>query len=98
MLFRNINKGLEDYTASPDALLIDVREQDEYAAGHIPGSINVPLSSIEKTALPKGKPLFLYCLRGTRSKRAAGILKRMGYQDVRSIGGISRYKGDIEAS
>ena len=59
MLFGNINKGIEDYKASPDALLIDVREPDEYAAG---------------------------------------ILKRMGYQDVRSIGGISRYKGDIEAS
>lgn len=47
--------------------------------------------------LPKDKPLFLYCLRGTRSKRAAMILKRMGYQEVRSIGGIRGYKGDLES-
>ena len=50
---------------------------------------------ISQTALPKDAPLFLYCLRGTRSKRAAGILKGMDYQ-AKSIGGISRYKGTIE--
>lgn len=95
LLLGDINKGLADYRTSPDALLIDVREQDEFAAGHIPGAINVPLSVIDKITIPKEKHLFLYCLRGTRSRRAAGILKRMGYRNVRSIGGIKNYRDPI---
>lgn len=96
-LFGNINQGLEEYQRTPQALLVDVREADEFRAGHIPGAINAPLSSITSTVLPKDRPLFLYCLRGTRSRRAAGILKKMGYT-VKSIGGISGYKGEISCS
>ena len=77
-LFGNINKGLEEYKSTPGAILVDVREAYEYTSGHIPGAINVPLSTISQTAFPKDAPLFLYCLRGTRSKRAAGILRSMG--------------------
>lgn len=93
--FDNINRGLADCRAVPGAILADVREADEFAAGHIPGAVNLPLSRIETVALPKDTPLFLYCLRGSRSQRAAGILKRMGYVHVRSIGGINRYTGEI---
>ena len=94
-LFGNINRGLETYRATSGAIPVDVREADEFATGHIPGAVNAPLSTISNTTLPKDAPLFLYCLRGSRSKRAAGILKRMGYT-VKSIGGISGYKGTIE--
>ena len=96
ILFGNINKGLEEYHSTPGAILVDVREADEFASGHIPGAINAPLSTISSTVLPKDAPLFLYCLRGTRSKRAAGLLKKMGYKSVKSIGGISAYKGEVE--
>lgn len=68
---------------------------EEFRSGHIPNSVNEPLSTINQTTLPKDAPLFLYCLRGSRSKRAAGILKKMGYT-VKSIGGISGYKGEVE--
>ena len=95
ILFGNINRGLEEYRSSPGAILVDVREADEFATGHIPGAMSAPLSTISNTTLPKDAPLFLYCLRGSRSKRAAGILKKMGYT-VKSIGGISGYKGMIE--
>lgn len=95
-LFMNINKGLETYRGTENALLIDVRDPEEYAAGHIPGAVNVPLSAIEETDLPTDRPLFLYCLVGSRSARAAGILKRRGYTMVRSIGGINGYRGEIE--
>ena len=95
ILFGNINKGLEVYRSTLGAILVDVREADEFKTGHITGAINAPLSTITSTTLPKDAPLFLYCLRGTRSKRAAGILKKMGYT-VKSIGGISGYKGEIE--
>ena len=95
MLFGNINKGLLEYRASPDAILADVREADEYASGHIPGAVSLPLSALPGTALPRDKRIFLYCLRGARSKKAERILKRMGYQ-AKSIGGISHYKGPTE--
>ena len=95
MLFGNINKGLEEYRATPDAVLVDVREADEFGAGHIPGAVNEPLSAITGTALPKDRPLFLYCLRGTRSKQAEKLLKYMGYR-AKSIGGIAAYKGELE--
>ena len=95
ILFGNINKGLEVYRSTLGAILVDVREADEFKTGHIPGAINAPLSTITSTTLPKDAPLFLYCLRGTRSKRASGILNKMGYT-VKSIGGISGYKGEIE--
>ena len=93
LLFGDINKGLKEYQSTPEAVLVDVREITEYTSGHLPGAINVPLSVIHETSLPKDKPIFLYCLRGSRSRKAAGILKKMGFQKVKSIGGISDYKG-----
>lgn len=95
MLFGNIRKGLEEYGATPGAVLVDVREADEFRAGHIPGAVNAPLSALTQTALPKDRPLYLYCLRGTRSRRAEGMLRRMGYR-AKSIGGIAGYKGPVE--
>lgn len=94
-LIININKGLKEYISVLGATLVDVREPEEFRNGHIPGAINEPLSTIANTTLPKDKPLYLYCLRGTRSLRATGILKKMGYK-VKSIGGIASYKGPIE--
>ena len=56
MLFGNINRGLEECRATSGAILVDVREADEFASGHIPGAVNEPLSTVNKTALPKGRP------------------------------------------
>ena len=95
LLFGNINRGLAEYGSVPGAVLVDVREAEEFAAGHIPGAVNLPLSRIKTVALPKETPLFLYCLRGSRSLRAVGVLKRMGYTNLRSIGGINTYKGEL---
>ena len=92
----NINDAVEECRKTPEAVLVDVREADEFRSGHIPGAINAPLSVLEQVTLPKDKPLFVYCLRGTRSRQAVSRLIRMGYQNVRSIGGIAAYKGQIE--
>ena len=84
---------------TPDAVLIDVREKDEFAGGHIPGAINLPLSSIAASPdkLPqKDTPVYVYCLSGARSRQAAGFLEKNGYTNVNNIGGISRYKGPVE--
>jgi rhodanese-related sulfurtransferase len=51
--------------------------------------------NVKHQALPKDKPLFLYCLRGARSSKAEKILRKMGYGNVMSIGGIKGYKGKL---
>ena len=91
-----INDAVEEWRNMADAVLVDVREADEFRTGHIPGAINVPLSGIDTVSIPKDKQVFVYCLRGTRSRQAAGKMKKMGYTKVKSIGGIAGYKGRIE--
>ena len=93
---RGINQRLEEYDASPQALLLDVRTEQEYRQGHIPGSRNIPLHDIEQVlALTHSKrvPLFVYCYSGARSRRAVQELQHLGYTDVRNLGGISAYRG-----
>ena len=92
----NINDAVQEYRGRENALLLDVREEDEFRAGFIPGAVNVPLSKIGAITLPKDKPLYVYCLRGRRSKQAVRALKELGYADIKSIGGILSYKGELE--
>lgn len=91
----SINEAVAACRAAPDAVLLDVREADEFMSGHIPGAVNAPLSRIDAIDIPMHRPLYVYCLRGTRSRRAVSRLKRMGYT-AKSIGGIAGYKGPLE--
>jgi rhodanese-related sulfurtransferase len=63
---------LDAMLRSGDALVVDVREADEFAAGHIPGAINMPLSDFQPSRLPnpEGRTLVLNCLGGKRSAMA----------------------------
>ena len=75
----DINAGVEEFRATPGARLIDVRTAGEYAGGHIPGAVNVPLQQIGAIAseVPdKSTPLFVYCMSGARSQQAVGALKQ----------------------
>ena len=95
----DINQGVNMYKDTENAVLIDVREKDEYAEGHIPGSINIPLSQINliRNRIPKkDTPLFIYCLSGGRSANATSLITGMGYNVVNNIGGISSYSGALE--
>ncbi|MFR0614088.1 rhodanese-like domain-containing protein [Lactobacillus porci] len=95
----DINTGVEEYQKTPNAKLIDVREEDEYAAGHIPASINIPLSKIESAQgeiTDLDTPLFVYCRSGNRSGQAVAWLKQAGYSKVKNIGGIANYSGKTE--
>ena len=72
------------------AVLVDVSEPAEYAAGHAAGAKNVPLASLESsTNLPKNKalPLVLLCPTGTRASRAVAILHKLGYENCRVLAG-----------
>ena len=95
----DIGEGVREYNATPGAVLLDVRTPEEYREGHIPGSKNVPLQSIDKVAGMidnKSTPIFVHCLSGARSRQAAAVLKQMGYTNVKNIGGISAYAGKVE--
>jgi sulfur-carrier protein adenylyltransferase/sulfurtransferase len=78
-------------------VIVDVREADEWRAGHLPGAIHLPRGFLEFQAeakLPdRQKEVIAYCAGGTRSLLAAETLKRMGYARVRSMaGGFTRWK------
>ena len=88
---------LERFRDTPGAVLLDVRTPEEYAAGHIPGSRNVPLDELHRSELPEDPetPLFVCCLSGARSRQAALLLRQAGYGDVTDLGGIQNYHGKV---
>ncbi len=71
-----------------DIVILDVREQDEYDAGHIPGAILMPYTRAEELLGDKSQTILVYCRSGRRSKIAAQSLADMGYTDIREFGGI----------
>ena len=94
----DIDDGVEEYRATKGAKLIDVRTREEFSYGHIEGSINVPLQEIERVADIVGDratPIYVYCRSGSRSGVAESQLKRMGYRNVKNIGGIASYRGKV---
>jgi rhodanese-related sulfurtransferase len=73
------------------AVVVDVSDDSEYAAGHIVGSKSIPLADLE-TKLPgavknKNVPLILVCQSGARSGRAIATAKKLGYEQAQSLGG-----------
>ena len=80
-------------------VVVDVRRQDEYDAGHIPGAILIPNESIgcdSPEALPDYHQIILvYCRSGNRSKQAAEKLASMGYANIYEFGGIIDWTGEI---
>ena len=95
----DINRGIQEFMNMEGAVLLDVRTPQEYQEGHIPGSKNVPLQTIDKissVADNKNIPLFVYCYSGGRSRQATAMLQHMGYASVQNIGGITAYSGKVE--
>ena len=73
------------------AVVVDLRDPAEFAAGHVTGARNVPLAELE-AKLPgviknKALPLILVCASGARSGRGVGIAKKLGYEQAQSLGG-----------
>ncbi len=73
------------------AVVVDVCETEEFAAGHLGGAKNIPLNSLEEklgaAVKNKGLPLILVCQTGARSARAVAIAKKLGYENSQSMAG-----------
>jgi NADPH-dependent 2,4-dienoyl-CoA reductase/sulfur reductase-like enzyme/rhodanese-related sulfurtransferase len=80
--------------SSEQPLLVDVRTPTEFAAGNIPGAVNIPVDELRARLgeLPRDKPIALYCQVGQRGYLATRILLQSGYQAVNLGGGYKTYK------
>ncbi|WP_424555211.1 rhodanese-like domain-containing protein [Streptococcus agalactiae] len=78
--------------------LIDVREEHEYYAGHIPSAVNFPLSQLTNKfdQLDKDKEYYLVCQSGGRSVRASQFLESKGYKTINVDGGTEAWRGKLE--
>ena len=79
----------------PNTILVDYRPQDQYAAGHLEGAINIPWGKIQNNLdkLPKEKNIVLYCNTGTKSLEGAKELSTLGYEHVfNAIFGVKEYR------
>ncbi len=87
----DINAGVEEYQKTPNAKLIDVREEDEYAEGHIPASINIPLSKIESAQgeiTDLDTPLFVYCRSGNGAAKQLPGLSKLATAKSKTLAGL----------
>jgi rhodanese-related sulfurtransferase len=80
---------LKDVLDAGDALVVDVREPDEYAQGHVPGARLAPLQTVPGLVgeLPTDEPVYLVCAVGARSAQAAKFLAQHGVDAVNVDGG-----------
>ena len=81
-------------------LILDVRTPEEFAEGHIPHAINIPMDVFGEEPpreLPdRNQMIFVYCVKGIRSMNVANRLAHMGYRNIVEMGGIQDWHGDIE--
>jgi len=78
---------VQENVATHKAVLVDVREPEEWKEGHVEGAISLPLSSIKKGVdtsalehqVPKDKIVYMHCVMGVRALKAAKILEKLGY-------------------
>jgi rhodanese-related sulfurtransferase len=89
----------EMMTKKDGHIIVDVRRQDEYDDGHIPGAVLIPNESITDRQ-PKELPdlnqiILIYCRSGRRSKEASQKLADIGYKNIYEFGGINNWTGEI---
>ena len=81
-------------------IILDVRTQDEYSQGHIPGAVLIPDTEIrakaEKVLTDKDQRILVYCRSGRRSKLASEILLELGYTNIWEFGGIMDWPYEVE--
>jgi rhodanese-related sulfurtransferase len=87
----DVKRTADALAANPNAVLVDVREPDEWASGHAPGAVHIPMREIPNRLgdLPRDEPLYLICRSGNRSARVAAYLRQEGFaRPINVAGGI----------
>ena len=84
-----------------EVIILDVRERDEYDSGHIPGSVLLPVGTIDEDTAAEVIPetdstVLVYCRSGNRSKTASSALADLGYTNIYEFGGINTWPYDTE--
>ena len=84
-----------------EVIILDVREQDEYDSGHIPGAVLLPVGTIDgdtaAEVIPeKDSTVLVYCRSGNRSKTASSTLAELGYTNICEFGGINTWPYETE--
>lgn len=79
------------------ALLLDVRNADEFQRGHLAGAVNLPLPDLatRNPVWPKGRAIVVYCHLGIRSTQAESLLRAQGFERVSNLGPMSRYDASL---
>ena len=74
---------------SPEAVVLDVREPQEYAHGHVPGALNLPQAELASrmNEVPRDRPVLVICQSGYRALRSAQFLRQMGFEHVANVKG-----------
>ena len=85
-----------------EVIILDVREQDEYDGGHIPGAVLLPVGTIDDTTAAQVIPekdatVLVYCRSGNRSKTASAALADLGYTNIYEFGGINTWPYETES-
>jgi rhodanese-related sulfurtransferase len=81
--------------APPDAVLVDVREPEEYERGHVKGALSIPQADLATRLgeLPRDRPIITICAVGMRSRRSAQFLRQQGFEDVATVvGGMAAWR------
>ena len=95
----NMEEAIAMLETKSDYIILDVRTSGEYAAGHIPGAINIDNEAIGTGEIPelpdKDQLILVYCRSGNRSKQASQKLAEQGYTNVVEFGGIRDWPGDV---
>ncbi len=95
------NEDLEQKLEKNATVILDVRETEEYAQGHIPGSVLIPLGQLEKRCdeLNKEQEIFIICQSGGRSNQACFILEANGFEEVYNVlPGMVGWTGPIDSN
>ena len=87
--FKNVSVSDLKNANEPNMLIVDVRQPEEYAQGHVPGAKLIPLGQLESklAEIPDNAPVYVICRSGSRSKTASDILVKNGKIDVRNVQG-----------
>lgn len=92
----DVKEIVDNYIDYPDVDIIDVRTEDEYNEGHIPGSINIPLKHLSEIHVSTEREIIVYCNSGFQSHEAAIQLMDLGYKKVKDMGGLNDWDYDLE--